>query len=114
MKHLAPAACAALLGLSASLAQAADIDVLTAWYGQSCGAAHGNVTAHVKWRCDNRARCDYAVDVDTLGDPAPHCQKNFVVLYTCQGRPAVRLAQLPAEAHGNTLTLSCQQGSPQR
>ncbi len=41
------AASALLLG---SAAWASEVNVLTAWYGQSCGPAHGNVTAHVKSR----------------------------------------------------------------
>ena len=88
-------------------AQAQGVHVLTAWYGQACGAAHGNVTAHVKSRCDGRAPCNYLVDVNALGDAAPGCAKNLVVLYACPGQVAVRLAQVPAEAHGKTLTLAC-------
>ena len=99
-------ALAALLA-AAGAAQAQEVNVLTAWYGQSCGAAHGNVTAHVKSRCDGRRQCDYAVDVAALGDAAPNCSKNFVVLYTCSGQPAVRMAQLPAEAHGRMAVISC-------
>lgn len=94
-----------LSGVSA--AQAQEVNVLTAWYGQSCGAAHGNVTAHVKSRCDGKRQCDYGVDVVALGDAAPNCSKNFVVLYSCKGQAAVRLAQLPAESHGRNLVLSC-------
>lgn len=88
-------------------AQAQEVNVLTAWYGQTCGAAHGNVTAHVKSRCDGKRQCDYRVDVAALGDAAPNCSKNFVVLYGCKGQPSVRLAQLPAEAHGRNLVLNC-------
>ena len=100
---------AALAGLlaAAAAAHAQEVNVLTAWYGQSCGAAHGNVTAHVKSRCDGRRQCDYAVDVAALGDAAPNCSKNFVVLYSCRGQPAVRLAQLPAEAHGRVAVIGC-------
>ena len=99
----------ALAGMlaAAGAARAQEVNVLTAWYGQSCGAAHGNVTAHVKSRCDGRRQCDYAVDVAALGDAAPNCSKNFVVLYGCRGQPAVRLAQLPAEAHGRVAVISC-------
>lgn len=86
---------------------AAEVNVLTAWYGQTCGAAHGNVTAHVKSRCDGRAFCQYVIDAGTLGDPAPGCAKNFVVLYACQGHTDVRLSQLPAEAHGRAIVLAC-------
>ncbi|MFM2054973.1 MAG: hypothetical protein RL456_3010 [Pseudomonadota bacterium] len=99
---LAGAALAALPALAA-----AEITVLTAWYGQSCGTSHGNVTAHVQSRCNGRRTCSYPVHVDALGDPAPGCSKNFVVLYACKGQAPVRLSQIPAEAHGRTVELNC-------
>lgn len=86
---------------------AQEVNVLTAWYGQSCGTAHGNVTAHVKSRCDGKRQCDYRVDVAALGDAAPNCSKNFVVLFSCKSQPLVRLAQLPSESHGRNLVLNC-------
>ncbi len=86
---------------------AGDITVLTAWYGQSCGTTHGNVTAHVQSRCNGRRSCNYPVEVQTLGDPSPGCQKNFVVLYTCSDATTVRLVQLTAEASGRLVELSC-------
>lgn len=107
MKRLTFPLLLALASALPSIAQAQGVTVLTAWYGQSCGAAHGNVTAHVKSRCDGKAPCSYPVDAATLGDAAPGCAKNLVVLYACPGQTAVRLAQLPAEAHGKTLTLAC-------
>ena len=96
-----------LAAFAAGPAAAAGINVLTAWYGQSCSTQHGNVTAHVKSRCDGRGSCDYPVSADVLGDPAPGCAKNIVVMYACQGQTEVRLAQLPAEAHGRALRFSC-------
>ena len=106
MKTLTPLLLAlALAGPVA--AQAQGVTVLSAWYGQSCGAAHGNVTALIKSRCDGKAPCNYPVDVNALGDAAPGCAKNLVVLFACPGQTTVRLAQLPAEAHGKTLTLAC-------
>jgi len=86
---------------------AADVNVLTAWYGQTCGAAHGNVTSHVKSHCDGKPACQYVVDTGILGDPAPGCTKNFIVLFACQGQTNVRLSQLPAEANGKTIVLAC-------
>jgi hypothetical protein len=95
------------LACAMSASAAGDITVLTAWYGQSCGTAHGNVTAHVQSRCNGRRSCNYPVEALTLGDPAPGCQKNFVVLYTCSDATTVRLSQLTAEASGRLLELSC-------
>lgn len=96
-----------LLTATSGLACATNINVLTAWYGQTCGAAHGNVTAHVKSRCDGKPTCDYVVDAGVLGDPANGCAKNFVVMFACSGRPTLLLSQLEAEASGRNLLLSC-------
>jgi hypothetical protein len=93
--------------LAGASAMASEVNVQTAWYGQSCGTAHGNVTAHVKSRCDGRASCDYRIDAMVLGDPAPNCAKNFVVLYACRGQAQLRLAQVNAEADGKGITVSC-------
>lgn len=110
---LRPLAAAALLaGFAAGPAAAAGINVLTAWYGPSCNTQHGNVTAHVKSRCDGKASCSYTVDAGTLGDPAPGCAKNFLVLYACQGQAEVLLAQVAAEAHGRPVTFGCDMKRP--
>jgi hypothetical protein len=85
----------------------ANVNVLSATYGQSCGATHGNVTLHVKTRCDGKANCPYMVDAAQIGDAAPNCAKNFLVLYACQGQGNVRLAQVLAEANGKVVTLAC-------
>jgi hypothetical protein len=95
------------LGMAAAAVNANEISVLSAWYGQSCGTAHGNVTSHVKASCDRKQACQYAVDVAKLGDSAPGCRKNMIVLYGCAGQSNARLAQLPAEASGSSLALSC-------
>lgn len=100
-------ALALLLAPALGPAAAAGINVLTAWYGQTCNAQHGNVTAHVKSRCDGKQSCAYTVSADQLGDPAPGCPKNFAVLYACQGQTDLRLAQLPAEAHGRAINFTC-------
>jgi hypothetical protein len=96
-----------LLAATAGAAAAADINVLTAWYGQTCGAAHGNVTSHVKSRCDGKTQCDYLIDAGALGDPANGCAKNFVAMFTCSGKATVMLSQVEAEANGRVLQLSC-------
>jgi hypothetical protein len=100
--------------VSIASANAQEVNVLTAWYGQSCGTAHGNVTSHVKAYCDRKQACQYGVEANVLGDSAPGCRKNFVVLYACSGQTAVRLAQLAAEASGNSLSLSCATPEQQR
>jgi hypothetical protein len=84
-----------------------EVNVLTAWYGQSCGTAHGNVTSHVKASCDGKQACNYAVNLLVVGDSAPGCRKNFIVLYACSGQTDARLAQRPGEASGSTVAISC-------
>ena len=97
-----------VIGLTFSVAvNAANIDVLTAWYGQSCGAAHSNATSHVKAKCDGKVTCQYLVDVAALGDPKQFCEKNYIVQYACSGRTEVKMSQLGAEANGKVITLSC-------
>jgi len=86
---------------------AGTVEVRTAWYGESCGAIPGNVTAHVQTQCAGKDVCQYRVDTYAVGDPAPGCQKNYVVLFTCSGEPDLRLAQIGAEAQGKTITLAC-------
>jgi hypothetical protein len=97
----------AAVGPTMSAAAGANVNVLSATYGQSCGATHGNVTLHVKTRCDGKANCPYLVDAAQIGDAAPNCAKNFLVLYACQGQGNVRLAQVLAEANGKVVTLAC-------
>jgi hypothetical protein len=98
---------AATLLFGATAVSAQGITVLTALYGQSCGAAYADVTAQVKLRCDNQANCQYRIDTGTLGDPAFSCPKNFVALFACSGQAPVRLVQVAAEASGRTAVLSC-------
>jgi hypothetical protein len=111
MKSIAHVAATGLVALAASAAHAGpnEVNVLTAWYGQSCGTAHGNVTSHVKASCDGKQACNYAVNLQVVGDSAPGCRKNFIVLYACSGRTDARLAQQPGEASGSTVAISCQQ-----
>ncbi len=84
-----------------------EVNVLTAWYGQSCGTAHGNVTSHVKASCDGKQTCTYNVNLQVVGDSAPGCRKNFIVLFACAGQTDARLAQLPGEASGSSVAISC-------
>jgi hypothetical protein len=109
MKSTVRFAATSFLALVASVATAGpnEVNVLTAWYGQSCGTAHGNVTSHVKASCDGKQTCNYAVNLQVVGDSAPGCRKNFIVLYACSGQTDARLAQQPGEASGSTVAISC-------
>lgn len=100
------ALCAALL-LSTAAAQAGPVKVLSGWYGASCNTPPGNVTKLVRSVCDGQMNCNYRVDVTDLGDPAPNCKKNFIVLFQCQGDERVRLGQINREANERSVSLNC-------
>jgi hypothetical protein len=97
----------ALLACNLVAAGPNEVNVLTAWYGQSCGTAHGNVTSHVKASCDGKQSCTYNVNLQVVGDSAPGCRKNFIVLFACSGQTEARLAQLPGEASGSSVAINC-------
>jgi hypothetical protein len=87
---------------------ASGIAVQTATYGGSCNAKPGNATAYVQGTCGGKASCSFTVDLTKLGgDPAPGCGKTFSVEYSCGGGSAAKIANLPAEANGSVVQLSC-------
>jgi hypothetical protein len=93
---------------SAAASSAPGIGVLSATYGGNCGAPTGNATAAVASACGGRATCNYTVDVDKLGDPAPRCAKSFFVKFQCRGDTAARTAAVRGEAGlGSLVHLAC-------
>jgi len=100
-----------------------EISIGTASYGLNCRnfpvpAPHpntvglGNASTAMRTACNGRQRCEYAVDISRIGDPANSCGKEFLVEYRCTGSQVVKTAFLPAEAHGKTLTLDCKVEGP--
>ena len=84
------------------------IRVISATYGGNCGAPIGNATDAIGPACGGKRACDYTVDVNKLGDPAPRCSKSFFVKYQCGGESAVRTAAVRGEAGlGSSIHLSC-------
>jgi peptidoglycan/LPS O-acetylase OafA/YrhL len=84
------------------------MEILSATYGQNCGARIGNATADVRAMCHGKSGCSYVVDVTRLGDPANGCQKDFTATYRCLGSPAPLTRDAPGEAGlGTSLELSC-------
>jgi peptidoglycan/LPS O-acetylase OafA/YrhL len=81
---------------------------LSATYGSNCGARVGNATQSVAAACNSRSNCSYSVSVERLGDPAPDCGKDFVVLYSCLSENVTRRQEVPGEAgFGTIVDLSC-------
>lgn len=83
------------------------IVVRYATYGANCRAQPGNATVNVQGACDGKTNCDYEVSVGKLGDPAGGCGKDFAVEYECGANSTARTENVPAEANGHTVHLSC-------
>ena len=89
-------------------ARQAAFEIKSASYGLNCRARQGNATRMLSTACNGKDACNYVVDVNVLGDPAPGCVKNFVVDYQCAPDNKRLTAELPAEAGlKSRLQLSC-------
>lgn len=85
------------------------IFVVSATYGENCGAPQGNATSDVRMACNALKCCSYTVDVSLLGDPSPGCGKGFSVEYICKPGHHLNRVELPGEAgFGSKATLNCQ------
>jgi hypothetical protein len=84
------------------------IRVTSATYGgATCHQAQGNVTKFLANACDGKKTCDYAVQYQVIGDPAPGCAKDFTVQWTCS-MGAGGSTGAPAEAGlGSHVALTC-------
>jgi hypothetical protein len=76
------------------------IKVVEATYGGNCdGVTKGNVTSFVASACANTDLCNYRVYYKSMGgDPAPACEKDFKVTYTCGRSSKSETCTLAAEA----------------
>ncbi|MBI5017158.1 MAG: hypothetical protein HZB55_16945 [Deltaproteobacteria bacterium] len=84
------------------------ITVLAGTYGGNCGVPRGNVTAHLAGKCNGRARCEYLIDYQVIGDPAFGCAKNYVAEWTCPGdRDARKVSAAPEAGYRKAVSLSC-------
>lgn len=100
----------ALGSLSTSAAFAADVKIIQASYGLSCGGnLRDNMTNRVMQECKSKSLCHFTIDHEKHGDPAPMCKKNFVVDYSCGGSSTVKTASIAAEASKQYVTLDCSQ-----
>ena len=59
------------------------IHVTAATYGgATCHQPNGNVTQFLTTACNGKKVCDYSVQYQLIGDPAPGCAKDFTVQWT--------------------------------
>ncbi len=88
------------------------VQIESATYGGSCGAAKGNVTLKVQAECQGRAQCIYVVNAARIGDPAAGCAKSFAVSFTCAPYHDVHTVFIPGEAGlGSVARLVCEGNS---
>jgi peptidoglycan/LPS O-acetylase OafA/YrhL len=94
------------------------IDIVDATYGQNCSSfappspavnlfRPGNATDAVRQDCAGVRSCDFAINVNRLGDPASGCAKDFSAIYRCPGDGDGKIVRASPEAHGKTIKLSC-------
>ena len=87
------------------------LHVTAATYGATCHQPSGNVTKFLADACNGRTTCDYVVQYQTIGDPAPGCAKDFSVQWTCSAGPGGNIT-VPAEAgRGSKVALQCSSGA---
>lgn len=88
------------------------IHVTAATYGAICHQPAGNVTKFLADACDGKSTCDYVVQYQAIGDPAPGCAKDFSVQWTCSVGAGGSTAA-PAEAGlGSKVSLQCLAARP--
>ncbi|MDO8289826.1 MAG: acyltransferase family protein [Parvibaculum sp.] len=90
------------------------VRVLSASYGENCGARRGNVTKDIERVCTGQMSCAYRVDVSKLGDPARGCEKDYRVEYQCGQTGSKMKFAIPGEAGlGSYAILECGLAGPE-
>ena len=85
-----------------------NILVISASYGNNCGAPRGNVTRNLAIACDGTTSCTYIIDFEVIGDPALGCAKNYLAEWRCGVGQAIHQSSAGAEAGYKTpIHLSC-------
>jgi hypothetical protein len=87
------------------------IRIEEATYGANCGSGvkPGNATQYVAKACDGQPVCSMLISVESLGDPAIGCAKDFALRYLCDRQQTSRRAYVKGEANGKTLRVQCQE-----
>lgn len=87
---------------------AGDLRVENATYGGNCPQAPiGNAWWSVAGGCNGKTTCSYLVHHTVLGEPAFGCAKAFSVEWSCTGSTVPHVFNIPAEADGQTASLTC-------
>lgn len=84
------------------------IHVIDASWAANCGAPKGNATQWVKSACAGRRECNFVFDWRLLGNPAPTCNKQFSIEWTCSADgPALKTTLSPDLPQDAIAPLSC-------
>ena len=83
------------------------MEIVSATYGENCGAARGSATAHMAGVCNETDRCEYQVNYQVLRDPQKACAKEFEAEYRCSRGGVRHRVFLPGESTGQTVELTC-------
>jgi hypothetical protein len=85
------------------------VAVVSASFGENCGAPKNNVLQGVKFACAGEKKCDLIFDWNLIGaDPAPTCDKQFRVEWKCSSAGQIFVYSLLSEPdQGAIIPLSC-------
>ena len=84
------------------------IKIISAKYGSNC--AGSDQTSNLQRVCDNHETCKYRIDANVIGDPCGGVSKIYKVSYKCSDDSRTHVIEIPGEASGKDLNISCQQG----
>ena len=84
------------------------IHVISASWAENCGAPKGNATQWVKSACAGERECNFVFDWRLLGNPAPTCNKQFSIEWTCSADgPVLKIILPPDPTQDAIAPLSC-------
>lgn len=87
---------------------AGTIDVVSATFGGNCGVEKNNSLQWVRSACSGKKQCDYSFDWRLLGNPAPRCDKHFLVEWKCSpDGPVLNRSMSKDPPQGTLFTLAC-------
>lgn len=96
------------------------INIVEATYGKNCliRGKHlrppyfyiiqpNNALAKVADTCNGKKHCQIDISINTLGDPAKGCEKDFRISYGCDTNQSRKTILIPGEANGKHTTITC-------
>lgn len=84
------------------------LTIESATYGANCGAPAGNMTSRLAEACNGNGRCDYVINYQVIGDPAPGCAKDYRATFRCPGTQRQTLTIDGEAGFKSVLRIACQ------